>query len=315
MAHYIQDYLYSEVPADLIVDCLEISTFKKLPTPSSEYENILAIVNEGTSAKPTNKYYFCIQKDGVYDWVPVFDPDTLELLKKIPELPKDDGKYLLKVEKGKYSYELYKAPDMPKPYDGPEFPDSEGEYKLVVGADGKPKFVKVEDPEPPTPPTPVSGNVLLSCIDDYAGIHGGISVCRQHPDSEGNKPPYDDHIFLTFIGSKDINKVVFKFELDPAYLEIAYNPAEGIEPEINGNYEISYDKDGNLIATYMGLELPIDNHLNVALPVKVLYEGSLSEPVYTYASIIVEEAITKDGEAFKLPDNYTADVMIYEETS
>ena len=69
MAHYIQDYLYTELPEGFVSDVIQwfrVESFKDLPRPSAAYLMMAALTDDGAS-------YLCVESNNSYTWVKFFD--------------------------------------------------------------------------------------------------------------------------------------------------------------------------------------------------------------------------------------------------
>ena len=71
MAHYIQDYVYGQLPKKALGRTVLCSEYKMLPFPEAKHFMHFAVVND--------TYYLCIKRNGKFGWVPlVFGDEFVE---------------------------------------------------------------------------------------------------------------------------------------------------------------------------------------------------------------------------------------------
>lgn len=129
MARYVQDYLYSELPEDLISDAIEWVEYDSLPIASQDYYMTMAVIRESKSTK----CYICREIKGKFVWTKIFDSDY-------PDIPTTDGTYLFNVKDGVASFvEPEKYPSY--------YPTSEGEYIMTIDSEGEVDYISLKMPK------------------------------------------------------------------------------------------------------------------------------------------------------------------------
>ena len=86
MANYIQDYLYSELPQELLEKYVKWIVVKQLGQPTEDDLMTIAVLQKGNS----QTLYITQEKAGEYEWVEMFKSP-------VPILPTTPGAYALKV--------------------------------------------------------------------------------------------------------------------------------------------------------------------------------------------------------------------------
>ena len=97
MAHYIQDYLYTEIPESFVTDVFQWLEVTSLPVASGLYENTIAVMR---NSKGEPYYYLCEKSGDNYSWKPLFVPqsDIDKLNKIVKALEKSNSEMTVKVE-------------------------------------------------------------------------------------------------------------------------------------------------------------------------------------------------------------------------
>jgi len=283
MAHYIQDYLYSELPDDLSTDCIMISKFKTLPAPGAEYLDLIAAVDSGTLSKPTNEYYICEQVNGEYEWVRVFDHRLPDL-----DFPEKPGEYLFYRDKnGKYEFVPYVAP---KPQPIIPFPTKEGTYVLVVDSEGNASYKEQEEPEPPVPPTPEVPDVF-ACVD-----YTGANLVYDDEDSWTYEVPEEF--------DSDFPFVLNAFGVDPiTSADIIINAGEGLSNlevvSIHPSYDLELANGAYLLKLKEGKD-PVEHvYVNFKMELAEFDEERTNSFEVKLTNIKAGEKDLKDSEAVR----------------
>ena len=230
MAHYIQDYLYAEMPEQYVTDIiqwLELEAIYDLP-PANKYHYMTVAVIPGEKGQ---RFFLCEKDDEGYKWVEMhfsmddylrLDALTKELNRRLSEL---DNEKTGKIKQLQDEIDDLEAQIEELNKKVINIPKDAGDYVLRVYDDErKPEFVKLEDAEEPDlkfdvvglSTGPVSNFIKL----DNTHYYGQLSSM---PGQDGSAiyGPYHSNMSIYFKCKEPIYKVSFKLECEKYNIDYA----------------------------------------------------------------------------------------------